>query len=68
MSDSSRIEALESRIAFLEHSLDEVNRALLALEKTCARQELSLERLTTRLTELAAQPATADREPPPPHY
>ncbi|UTW14037.1 SlyX family protein [Marinobacterium rhizophilum] len=69
MSDTQRLDDLESRIAFQEDTLD-------ALNAIVARQDLEIQRLTSIVKTLNGQikqlaPASAEDmadEPPPPHY
>ena len=65
-----RIEALESRIAFLEHHLDGLNRAVMEQDRSRLALTRTCEELRTRLDDLgdpqAAEAAAPD--PPPPHY
>jgi len=68
MSENARITELESRIAFLEHALDSVNRSLLDLEKARSLQHRELDQLRSRMTELSESAGTASADPPPPHY
>lgn len=68
MSDQARITELESRVAFLEHTLDAVNRSLLELEKARSRQHHELDQLRNRMTELAEGAGAPPADPPPPHY
>ncbi len=70
MNDQERIIELESRVAFQEETLDELNTIV-------SRQELELERLT-RMVKLINQQlkslpmefaaSNPGDEPPPPHY
>jgi SlyX protein len=69
MSDTQRLDDLESRIAFQEDTLDTLNAIV-------ARQDIDIQRLTSMVKALSGQvkqlaPASADDladEPPPPHY
>ena len=70
MKDQDRITELESRVAFQEDTLDQLNDAV-------SKQELEIERLTRMIKIMSQQvkslrlddPAGApDDEPPPPHY
>lgn len=69
MSDISRLVELETRVAFQEHTLAELNEVVTAQarELIALRRELAL--ATTDLKnmreQLYADPAS---EPPPPHY
>lgn len=69
MSDTQRLDDLESRIAFQEHTLDTLNSIV-------ARQDIEIQRLTSMVKALNGQikqlaPHAGDEladEPPPPHY
>lgn len=69
MSDTQRLDDLESRIAFQEDILDKLNDIV-------ARQDLDIQRLTRTVIFLSGQlkqlaPGSGDDladEPPPPHY
>ncbi|MGB0204564.1 MAG: SlyX family protein [Neptuniibacter sp.] len=70
MTDQERITELESRVAFQEDTLDQLNDAV-------SKQELEIERLTRMVKIINQQlkslrlddPINApDDEPPPPHY
>ncbi|MCP8690287.1 SlyX family protein [Marinobacterium sedimentorum] len=69
MSDTQRLDDLESRIAFQEDTLDTLNAIV-------ARQDMDIQRLTSMVKALSGQvkqlaPASPDDladEPPPPHY
>ncbi len=69
MSNTQRLDDLESRIAFQEDTLD-------ALNAIVARQDLEIQRLTSIVKSLNGQikqltPASTEDmadEPPPPHY
>lgn len=70
MTDQERITELESRVAFQEETLDQLNDAV-------SKQELEIERLT-RIVKIINQQLKSLRlddpinapydEPPPPHY
>lgn len=70
MTDQERITELESRVAFQEETLDQLNDAV-------SKQELEIERLT-RMVKIINQQLKSlrlddsinapDDEPPPPHY
>jgi SlyX protein len=69
MIDSSRLEALEIRIAYQDEVIEELNKAVTAQWK-------EIDRLTRELAVLAERAAQAEQgtgtdpsdEPPPPHY
>lgn len=70
MNELDRIIELESRVAFQEETLDQLNQVI-------SQQELEMETLRRMLKHLSQQVKTlvqdnpyspADQEPPPPHY
>jgi SlyX protein len=69
MTDTSRIEALEVRIAHHERMIDDLNQTITSQWKDIDRLKREVERLTDRVAnaELAIGPDGAD-EPPPPHW
>lgn len=65
-SDAERLEAMETRLAFQEHTLQELSDALIA-------QQTRMDRLEARLALLAEQVPSGPEEgegapEPPPHY
>lgn len=66
----SRMEALESRIAFLEHHLDGLNRAMMEQDRSRVALTQTCEALRTRLDALGDPQGNTGNalEPPPPHY
>ncbi|PNS07901.1 SlyX family protein [Solilutibacter silvestris] len=70
MSELSRIEELETRVAFQEHSLNELSDALADARTEIARHEVVLRRVLEELKSARGSGASADPadEPPPPHY
>lgn len=67
--DTSRLEALEIRIAHQERMIDDLNQTITAQWKDIDRLKREVERLTDRVAnaELALGPDPGD-EPPPPHW
>lgn len=69
MTDAERLDALETRIAYQDEVIDDLN-------KTVADQWREIDRLTREVASLAervaraetAGPGDASEEPPPPHY
>ena len=69
MTDSSRLDALETRIAYQDEVIEDLN-------KTVTAQWKEIDRLTRELAVLAERVAQAEQgaatdpseEPPPPHY
>ena len=69
MSESERLVELETRVAFQEHTLAELNEVVTAQAKAIEDLRRQLERVLAELKTLRgllyADPAS---EPPPPHY
>jgi SlyX protein len=69
MTDSSRLDALEIRIAYQDEVIEELN-------KTVTSQWKEIDRLTREIAKLSERIAQAEQsvgedvsdEPPPPHY
>lgn len=60
---------LEIRLMHLEAALDEMTRVLLDQEQNATRQAELIRQLEAHIKTLSSQGgATAEREPPPPHY
>lgn len=70
MNDSSRIDELETRVAFQEHALNELSDALADARAEIARHTLLLIKVVEELKSApgAGASANAADEPPPPHY
>jgi len=64
-----RINEVETRLAFQETMLQELNEALTSQQQQLSQMQAVLEKLRERIVELASnmQPDAAI-EPPPPHY
>jgi SlyX protein len=64
-----RINEVETRLAFQETTLQELNEALTSQQQQLSQMQAVLEKLRERMVELASnmQPDSAV-EPPPPHY
>ena len=64
-----RINEVETRLAFQETMLQELNEALTSQQQQLSQMQAVLEKLSERIIELASnmQPDAAI-EPPPPHY
>lgn len=64
-----RINEVETRLAFQETMLQELNEALTSQQQQLSQMQAVLEKLRERIVELASnmQP-DASIEPPPPHY
>jgi SlyX protein len=69
MTDTSRFETLETRIAHHERMIEELNQTITAQWKDIDRLKREIERLSDRVAsaEAAIGPDAGD-EPPPPHW
>lgn len=69
MTDTPRLDALESRIAHHERMIDDLNQTITAQWKDIDRLKREIERLGDRVAsaEAAMGPDPGD-EPPPPHW
>lgn len=66
---AARVVELETRVAFQEESLQQLNEALLRQQQLLNRLTNDLAALTERLRGLAPSPVgRREDEPPPPHY
>jgi len=66
---AARVVELETRVAFQEHALQQLNDALLRQQQLLHRLTNDLAALTERLRGLDASPVgRREDEPPPPHY
>ena len=64
-----RINEVESRLAFQETTLQELNEALTSQQQQLTQMQTMLETLRIRILELASNmQSNAAAEPPPPHY
>ena len=70
MSELSRIEELETRLAFQEQALIELSDALADARNEIARHDAALRRVVEELKSARGSGVSADPadEPPPPHY
>ena len=70
MNDPSRIDELESRVAFQEHALNELSDALADARAEIARHTLLLTKVVEELRSNRGAGVTIDAadEPSPPHY
>lgn len=69
MSDSARLEKLETTIAYQEQAIEDLNKTVLAQASEIAQLKRQLCNLGERVREIADNPAlTEGPEPPPPHY
>lgn len=69
MTDTSRIDALEVRLAHQDRIIEDLNQTITAQWKDIDRLKREVERLSDRMAsaELALGPDQGD-EPPPPHW
>lgn len=69
MSDTSRLEKLETTIAYQEQAIEDLNKTVLAQAAEIAQLKRLMGNLGERVREIADNPALAEPpEPPPPHY
>lgn len=69
MSDTSRLEKLETTVAYQEQSIEDLNKTVLAQAAEIAQLKRLVGNLGERLREIADNPALSEGpEPPPPHY
>lgn len=69
MSDATRLEQLETTVAYQEQAIDDLNRTVLAQATEIAALKRLVDSLGQRLREIADNPALQEApEPPPPHY
>ena len=69
MTDASRLEKLETTVAYQEQAIEDLNKTILAQAAEIAQLKRLVGNLGERLREIADNPALAEPpEPPPPHY
>ena len=69
MTDSERLEKLETTIAYQEQAIEDLNKTVLGQAAEIAQLKRLAGNLGERLREIADNPALAEPpEPPPPHY
>jgi SlyX protein len=69
MSDQTRIEKLETALAYQEQAVEDLNKTVLAQAAEIATLKRLVGNLGERLREIADNPALSEPpEPPPPHY
>lgn len=67
--EQDRIEALESKVAYQEQAIDELNQALAEHFHQIEALKRDLHNLGAQLRDVESHPALAPgAEPPPPHY
>ncbi len=65
----TRIEQLETTVAFQENAIDDLTEALAEHYRQIEALKRDLAKLSAQLAQVEAHPALApDQEPPPPHY
>ena len=69
MTDTTRLEKLETTVAYKEQAIEDLNKTILAQAAEIAQLKRLVGNLGERLREIADNPALAEPpEPPPPHY
>jgi SlyX protein len=69
MTDTDRLERLETTVAYQEQAIEDLNKTILAQAAEIAQLKRLTANLGDRLREIADNPALAEPpEPPPPHY
>ena len=69
MTDTSRLDALEIRIAHQDQAIEDLNETITAQWKEIDRLKREVERLSDRISSAeAAIGPEAGEEPPPPHW
>ncbi len=69
MTDTDRLERLETAVAYQEQAIEDLNETVLAQAAEIDRLNRLAADLGQRLREIADNPALAEApEPPPPHY
>ncbi len=68
MDVDTRINELESRLAFQDDTLQALNDALVAQQRLLERVQLQMAALIKRQEEVGSQFGMAEDEAPPPHY
>ena len=69
MSDTERLERLETTVAYQEQSIEDLNKTVLQQADDIARLKRLIGNIGERVREISDNPALAEPpEPPPPHY
>lgn len=70
MNLEARIDELESRVAFQDHTIQALNDSLAEARMDLARQQLLIQRIVEELKSARGAGVSVDAsdEPPPPHY
>ena len=65
----ARIEMLETRVAYQEGTIEDLNRSVTQQWETIDRLTKQIDRMTERLAQVEQNaPSSEGSEPPPPHY
>ncbi len=69
MTDANRIEKLETLVAYQEQAIEDLNKTITEQWAEIATLKRLIGNIGERVREIAANPALAEPdEPPPPHY
>ena len=69
MDSEQRLSEMETRLAFQENTLQELNDALISQQQQIELLQGMLQEMHRRVEDLAnSRPAESGKEPPPPHY
>ena len=68
ISDQDRLIELETRITFLEQTVDDLNDVVTEQQQRVAMLEGALKHLNTRLEQMGGGMKPQEDETPPPHY
>jgi SlyX protein len=67
--NEARLENIETKIAFLEHTVEDLNKIVYAQQKQIDRQQALIDSLVEHVRELEnAAPERIPGNEPPPHY
>jgi SlyX protein len=64
----TRIEQLETRIAYQDHTIEELNKSVTEQWRQIEALGKQVERMAARLLQIEDNAAPRAAEPPPPHY
>jgi SlyX protein len=64
----ARIEALETKISYQEHLIQELNEVVISQQNQMDKLEKSLEQLRDYIRSAGEQQSSPEQEAPPPHY
>jgi SlyX protein len=65
---NARIEQLETRIAYQEHTIEELNKSVTEQWRQIDALGKQVERMAARLQQIEDNASPRAAEPPPPHY